>query len=171
MNPKHAGDSRVADQALIDQVRAAVVDIKANTFGPLPVTPEEYEADQQFLRQWIGRAWRLLEQIGEMAGSDDGQGVRRPVVISDETMAEIARVQREWPDGIHTCEELQRTEPGRRPCTCGRCGTTGRACFYCGKVLMAIAGFVETVRQPDGERRDFCSAECLHWQLHEDEKL
>jgi hypothetical protein len=41
--------------------------------------------------------------------------------ISQETIEEVARVGREWPDGIHTCEELQRLEPGRRPCTCGRC--------------------------------------------------
>lgn len=44
----------------------------------------------------------------------------RPV-ISAETLAEIDRVSREWPDGIHTCAELQALEPGRRPCTCGRC--------------------------------------------------
>ncbi len=34
---------------------------------------------------------------------------------------EVARVGREYPDGIHTCAELQKSEPGRRPCTCGRC--------------------------------------------------
>jgi hypothetical protein len=43
------------------------------------------------------------------------------VIISKETLDDIARVGREWPDGIHTCEELQRLEPGRRSCTCGRC--------------------------------------------------
>ena len=32
------------------------------------------------------------------------------------------RIDREYPDGVHTCAELQRLEPGRRPCTCGRCG-------------------------------------------------
>ena len=41
--------------------------------------------------------------------------------VSQETIDEVARVGREWPDGIHTCEELQKLEPGRRPCTCGRC--------------------------------------------------
>lgn len=41
--------------------------------------------------------------------------------ISQETLDEVARVANEYPDGIHTCEELQRLEPGRRPCTCGRC--------------------------------------------------
>ena len=41
--------------------------------------------------------------------------------ISQETIDEVARVGREYPDGIHTCAELQRLEPGRRPCTCGRC--------------------------------------------------
>jgi hypothetical protein len=43
------------------------------------------------------------------------------LIISQSTIDEVARVSREWPDGIHTCAELQRTEPGRRPCTCGRC--------------------------------------------------
>jgi hypothetical protein len=41
--------------------------------------------------------------------------------ISQETIDEVARVGREYPDGIHTCAELQRLEPGRRPCTCGGC--------------------------------------------------
>ena len=41
--------------------------------------------------------------------------------ISQRTIDEVARAQREYPDGIHTCAELQRLEPGRRPCTCGRC--------------------------------------------------
>ncbi len=41
--------------------------------------------------------------------------------ISPETLFEVARVAREWSDGIHTCAELQKLEPGRRPCTCGRC--------------------------------------------------
>jgi hypothetical protein len=41
--------------------------------------------------------------------------------ISQETIDEVARAEREYPDGIHTCAELQRLEPGRRPCTCGRC--------------------------------------------------
>jgi hypothetical protein len=45
--------------------------------------------------------------------------------ISPETLFEVARVSREWPDGIHTCEELQKLEPGRRPCTCGRCPAAG----------------------------------------------
>lgn len=26
-----------------------------------------------------------------------------------------------YPDGVHTCAELQESEPGRRPCTCGTC--------------------------------------------------
>jgi hypothetical protein len=38
---------------------------------------------------------------------------------------DIARVAREWPDGVHTCAELQKLEPGRRPCTCGRCPASG----------------------------------------------
>lgn len=42
-------------------------------------------------------------------------------MVSDEALAEIERVGREFPDGVHTCAELQRLEPGRRPCTCGGC--------------------------------------------------
>lgn len=52
-----------------------------------------------------------------MAGSDREPGLS----ISDETIAEAEHVGREWPDGIHACAELQKLEPGRRPCTCGRC--------------------------------------------------
>ncbi len=37
------------------------------------------------------------------------------------SIAEIERIGREYPDGVHTCAELQKLEPGRRPCTCGRC--------------------------------------------------
>lgn len=44
-------------------------------------------------------------------------------LISQATLDEISRVSNEWPDGIHTCAELQQLEPGRRPCTCGRCRT------------------------------------------------
>jgi hypothetical protein len=47
-----------------------------------------------------------------------------PSPISATTLAEIERVGREWPDGVHTCAELQQLEPGRRPCTCGRCDST-----------------------------------------------
>ena len=36
-------------------------------------------------------------------------------------IADIERAGREYPDGVHTCAELQKLEPGRRPCTCGRC--------------------------------------------------
>lgn len=42
-----------------------------------------------------------------------------------------------------------------------------RACFFCGKVLDARAGFIETVTQPDGTRRDFCSRDHLREQLQE----
>ena len=45
----------------------------------------------------------------------------RPPRISQEILAEVARVACQWPDGIHTCAELQELEPGRRRCTCGRC--------------------------------------------------
>ena len=37
------------------------------------------------------------------------------------SIAEIDRISREYPDGVHTCAELQKLEPGRRRCTCGRC--------------------------------------------------
>ena len=40
-----------------------------------------------------------------------------------------------------------------------------RACFLCGKVLDARAGFIETVTQPDGTRRDFCTWRCIRDQL------
>jgi hypothetical protein len=51
-----------------------------------------------------------------------GYGAAAPApLISAATLDEVGRVAREWPDGIHTCEELQAAEPGRRPCTCGRC--------------------------------------------------
>lgn len=46
-------------------------------------------------------------------------------IISAETLAEIEKVSAEWPDGIHSCAWLQEHEPGRRPCTCGRCGRPG----------------------------------------------
>lgn len=51
----------------------------------------------------------------------DGHGCFAPVLVHQATLREVARVAAEWPDGIHTCAELQRLEPGRRPCTCGRC--------------------------------------------------
>jgi hypothetical protein len=51
----------------------------------------------------------------------DGHGCLAPVLVHQSTLREVARVAREWPDGIHTCAELQRLEPGRRRCTCGRC--------------------------------------------------
>jgi hypothetical protein len=44
-------------------------------------------------------------------------------VISQSTLDEVERVGREYPDGVHTCFELQQLEPDRRPCTCGRCIT------------------------------------------------
>lgn len=51
----------------------------------------------------------------------DGHGCFAPVLVHQSTLREVAHVACEWPDGIHTCAELQRLEPGRRPCTCGRC--------------------------------------------------
>jgi len=39
----------------------------------------------------------------------------------ERSLAEIERISNEYPDGVHTCAELQELEPGRRPCTCGRC--------------------------------------------------
>lgn len=51
----------------------------------------------------------------------DEHGCFAPVLVHQSTLREVARVSAEWPDAIHTCAELQRAEPGRRPCTCGRC--------------------------------------------------
>jgi hypothetical protein len=51
----------------------------------------------------------------------DAHGCIAPVLVHQSTIREVAHVGREYPDGIHTCAELQRLEPGRRPCTCGRC--------------------------------------------------
>ena len=51
----------------------------------------------------------------------DAHGCFAPVLVHQSTLREVARVAREWPDGIHSCAELQQLEPGRRPCTCGRC--------------------------------------------------
>ena len=51
----------------------------------------------------------------------DEHGCTAQVLVRQATLREVARVAREYPDGIHTCEELQQLEPGRRPCTCGRC--------------------------------------------------
>jgi hypothetical protein len=65
------------------------------------------------VREWHAldvREWHALDQ------RDAGK-------VSPETIAEVAQVSREYPDGIHTCAELQALEPGRRPCTCGRCAT------------------------------------------------
>jgi hypothetical protein len=53
----------------------------------------------------------------------DEHGHSANVLVRQSSIREVARVGREYPDGIHTCEELQRLEPGRRPCTCGRCLT------------------------------------------------
>ena len=63
---------------------------------------------------------RHFEQIEDSAHVDE-HGCFAPVLVHQSTIREVAHVAAEWPDGIHTCEELQRTEPGRRPCTCGRC--------------------------------------------------
>jgi hypothetical protein len=51
----------------------------------------------------------------------DRHGCFAPVLVHQATIREVAHVAAEWPDGIHTCAELQALEPGRRPCTCGRC--------------------------------------------------
>jgi hypothetical protein len=47
-------------------------------------------------------------------------------VVSDETLRNVAHVGHHWPDGVHTREELEQLEPGRRgadflstPCPCG----------------------------------------------------
>jgi hypothetical protein len=37
------------------------------------------------------------------------------------TLDNMRRIDAAYPDGVHTCAELQILEPGRRPCTCGGC--------------------------------------------------
>jgi hypothetical protein len=51
----------------------------------------------------------------------DAHGCFAPVLVHQSTLREVQHVANEWPDGIHTCAELQQLEPGRRRCTCGRC--------------------------------------------------
>jgi hypothetical protein len=51
----------------------------------------------------------------------DEHGCTARVLVRQATIREVAHVSAQWPDGIHTCQELQRLEPGRRACTCGRC--------------------------------------------------
>lgn len=51
----------------------------------------------------------------------DEHGCLAPVLVHQSTLREVAHVANEYPDGIHTCAELQQLEPGRRSCTCGRC--------------------------------------------------
>lgn len=63
---------------------------------------------------------RHYEQI-EDSGHYDAHGCHADVLVHQASIRDAARVGREWPDGIHTCAELQQLEPGRRPCTCGRC--------------------------------------------------
>jgi|HubBroStandDraft_3_1064219.scaffolds.fasta_scaffold226360_2 hypothetical protein len=56
----------------------------------------------------------------------DAHGCFAPVLVHQSTIREVGHVAREWPDGIHTCAQLQELEPGRRPCTCGRCPSAQR---------------------------------------------
>jgi hypothetical protein len=44
----------------------------------------------------------------------------------EDSIADIEHVSYHWPDGVHTREELERLEPGRRPfnddgCPCRNC--------------------------------------------------
>lgn len=74
MTAKHAGESRIADTALIDQVRAAARDIRSllvTQFDPrdFPHMDDviEYLHQRNAKRnELLGRALALLEQIGEM---------------------------------------------------------------------------------------------------------
>jgi hypothetical protein len=59
MTARHAGPSRIADQAFIDQVKAAVEEIAIAAHSPEPF-------DCMRLCRWAGRAWALLEQVGEL---------------------------------------------------------------------------------------------------------
>ena len=51
----------------------------------------------------------------------DAHGCSAKVLVRQATIREVVRVAAQYPDGIHTCAELQQLEPGRRSCTCGRC--------------------------------------------------
>jgi len=60
----------------------------------------------------------------------------REPLVSQETLREIARVSWNWPDGIHTREELAETEPGRRagrphPAGYGLCCTVNDSRCIC----------------------------------------
>jgi hypothetical protein len=57
----------------------------------------------------------------EDSGHYDEHGCHADVLVHQSTLREVEHVANEYPDGIHTCAELQRLEPGRRSCTCGRC--------------------------------------------------
>ena len=61
-----------------------------------------------------------MSRLGKLLADDEKE---RSAVRLAAAIADIERVAREWPDGIHTCAELQQLEPGRRPCTCGTCPT------------------------------------------------
>ena len=55
----------------------------------------------------------------------DVHGCFAPVLVHQSTLREVRRVAAEYPDGIHSCAELQQIESGRRSCTCGRCPVGG----------------------------------------------
>jgi hypothetical protein len=63
----------------------------------------------------------------EDSDHQDEHGHTGPVLVSQATIREVASVSREWPDGVHTCTELQQLEPGRRTCTCGKCPIADRS--------------------------------------------
>lgn len=68
MSPRHAGESRIADQALIDQVRAWRADWSYQILRrPLPLTQEERDEQITDIYALCGRAAALLEQIGGMS--------------------------------------------------------------------------------------------------------
>jgi hypothetical protein len=46
----------------------------------------------------------------------------------EDTLANVRYVADNWPDGVHTCRQLQLFEPGRRTCSCGTC-----RCYWCGR--------------------------------------
>ena len=84
-----------------------------NTTGP--IQPDEWH-ELKIAYDAAGVAAAQLHQIARRQRAADEP---IPYVLSDQTISEVARVADQYPDGIHTCAELQQLEPGRRPCTCG----------------------------------------------------
>jgi hypothetical protein len=61
MTARHAGPSRIADTALLDQVKAAVAEMRTHLAAP-PLSDPGWS-----LHAWAGRAMYLLEEIGRLS--------------------------------------------------------------------------------------------------------